>query len=74
MSPFVESTLAAALASLDRACETEAAQNRELQRHLLLAYEQLRAVQDLVEVERRIAAVGARANAAHPAPLRLVGA
>lgn len=53
---FIESGIAATLVSLDKALEEEAARDRELGRHLLLAYEQLRAVQELVETERRLAA------------------
>ena len=76
MSAFVESTLAAALASLDRACEADGAMDREVQRHVLVAYEQIRACQALVQVERRLeetmAAAAASPPAKAPSPLRLV--
>lgn len=71
-SAFVESGVAAALKSMDRAFEQEAALDRELQRHLLLAFEQLRAVQELIEVERRLEATQVRIAAQYPAPLRVV--
>lgn len=75
-SAFVESGVASALKSLDRAFEQEAARDRELGRHLLLAFEQLRAVQDLIEVERglEMARASAERDAArlYPTPLRVV--
>ena len=74
MSAFVESTLAAALLRMDRAFDCEAAQDRELQGHLLIAYEQLRAMQEMLETERRLADITKRAEVfAHRVrPLRLV--
>ncbi len=71
-SAFVESGVAAALKSMDRAFEQEASLDRELQKHLLLAFEQLRAVQELIEVERRLEASRRVVAAQYPTPLRVV--
>ena len=69
---FVESGVAAALKSLDKALDEEAALDREMRRYLLLAYEQLRGVTELIEVERRIEATIARSRRAYPTPPRAV--
>ncbi len=60
MSAFVDSTLAAALRELDRACDSEGA---EQVRHMLLAREQLLALRDLILVERHIQETWERADA-----------
>jgi hypothetical protein len=60
MSAYVESTLAAALKSLDRACDAEGG---ELMRHLLVAREQILAARDLIAVERHIQETWERADA-----------
>lgn len=59
---------------MDRALECEAAQDRELQGHLLVAYEQLRALQEMIETERSIASAAERATryAVGLRPLRAV--
>jgi hypothetical protein len=62
MSAFVESTLAAALISLDRACAQEHDASAELQRWLLIAREQILAAREMVETERDIASVQERAR------------
>lgn len=73
MSAYIESTVAAALRDLDRALDLDAA-DAERQRHTLLAYERLRAVEQMLAVERDIAAVSERAAAYVRGlrPLRLV--
>ncbi len=60
MSAYIESTLAAALKSLDKACDTEDAEH---DRHLLLAREQILAARDLIAVERHLQETWERADA-----------
>jgi hypothetical protein len=65
VSPFVESTVAAALAHIDRAYNYE--MDSDARKYLLLAVQELRGAQQMAEVERNLAIAG------HPpTPLRVV--
>lgn len=82
MNPFVDSTLAAAIQRLDRACrnaEEHPAMNHAdfetrhaVMVHVLVAREHLTMLQELIEVERELVAEAERRKGTPPTNLRVI--
>jgi ferritin-like metal-binding protein YciE len=60
--PYLESTTIAALESLGNALDCHGDMSAQVQRHILVAYEQVRALQEMLDAQRQLLACAERAH------------